>query len=155
MIKFIVIITVHFDAIRTCAFTHIVAEALILQPIYPPTATSKLQRLAYHICFQRIRKSRILELFFKVNLYAGTPGTVYGGMKLPDLLKSAEIGFHAFHQRIHLFKSAPVGQVGSGIKNYLFVAREIAALVHFLYKKTQTAAQSLVDNRFHRLFVCR
>src|SRR3712207_8036137 len=98
MIKFIVIITVHFDAIRTCAFTHIVAEALILQPINTPTATSKLQRLAYHICFQRIRKSRILELFFEVNLYTGTPGTIYGRVELLDFLKAAKIGFHSFHR---------------------------------------------------------
>ena len=76
-------------------------------------------------------------------------------MKLFDFLKAAQIGFHALHQRIHLFKRAAIGQIGIGVKHHFFVAGEIAALVHLLHKEAQTASQSLVYNRFHRLLISR
>ena len=39
-IELVIIVAIHLDAIRTCALTNIITEALILQAIYIPATTS-------------------------------------------------------------------------------------------------------------------
>ena len=95
----------------------------------------------------------MLVFFLEIDGYGCTQRAIYRRMKLANLLKLAQIGFHTLYQGIHLLQGASVRQVGIGSEHNLLVAREIASLGHFLHKQAQRTSQGLVDNRLDLLLI--
>ena len=131
-IKFIVIITVHLDTIRTCAFTNVITESLILQAIYIPAAATQFGNFTYQICFQCIRETAMLVFFLKVNLNIPSTCIIHRSMELLDLLKTTKISLYALHQCIHLLQRTSIWQIGIGIKHNFLITTKIASFVYLL-----------------------
>ena len=154
-IQFIVIVSIHLHLERTGSLTHIITEPLILQTVYPPTASTQLQGFADNICFQCIGETAILMLFGKIDINITTTGTVHRSLELFDFLKLTQINLHLFNQFIHLLQRTAVRKIGMNIQYHFFVPGEITAFVYLLDKQAQTASQCFVHNRFHFFFVSR
>ena len=139
-VEFIIIITVHLDTIRTCAFTNVITESLILQAIYIPATAPQFRNFTYQICFQCIRKTAMLIFFLKINLNIPSTCIIHRSMKLLDLLKTTKISLYTLHQCIHLLQRTSIWQVGIGIKHNFLITTKITTFVHFLNEQPETSA---------------
>ena len=152
-IEFIVIVTIHFDAIGTRVLTDVITEPLVLQTVHIPATAAQLGNLTYQTGFQRIWETAVLILLLEIDLNISPACIVDRSMKLLDFLKTAEISLHPLHQGIHLFQCAPVRQVGIGRKHHFFITTKITTLIHFLHKQTKAATQSFIYYGFHFLLI--
>ena len=77
-------------------------------------------------------------------MQASLTGIHYMGLELAHLLESAQEGLHAPHHMIHLLQSSSIRHRSRHLQNGLFIASEIAALIHLLDKEPQRASQSFI-----------
>ena len=135
-IQLVIIVPVHFHPKRARILTHVVTESLVLQSVDAPVAAAQLKSLTYHIRFQCIGKTAFLVFFREINMDGCPAGTLYRGLKLPDFLKSAQIGFHLLNQCIHLFQCTSIRQIGIGVEHHLFIAGKVTPFVYLLHKQS-------------------
>ena len=146
--QLVVVVAVHLHAEAAGTLPHVVAEALVLQPVHAPASTAQGQRLAHHVRLQHIGKARMAVLLLEEHLDACPARIVHRCLELAYLLEPAQVGLHLLDQHVHLLQRTAVGQGGVDIQHHLaLVTVEVAAVVHLLGKETERTAQHLVHYR--------